>query len=265
MASAWRVIIDESLPGIENMARDDTLLEKTRTGDTPMTTLRFYRWIIPTLSLGNKQEVEKAANLDFCRDNGIDIVRRPTGGGSVLHHMELTYSVVSNDRDFFPEASILGSYKLIAQALCRGMEILGVPVEAVSKKVPDGQKDSNYVKSPVPCFTSPSEFEICAKGKKIIGSAQKRIKKTFLQHGSIPYQLDWELQAGSMRSTKVGLQESMTCISEHISTLPGIRDMFEALLQGFTETFRFKFIIQSFSDEEIQVANSLLNNYKVDY
>jgi len=103
----WRVIIDESLPGIENMARDAALLQIAENNSQPTTVIRFYRWMIPTISLGNKQDAAKSADLEFCRDHGIDIVRRPTGGGAVLHHHELTYSIISNDREYFPNQTLV--------------------------------------------------------------------------------------------------------------------------------------------------------------
>ena len=59
------------------------LLARAEESEAPSTTLRFYRWDVPTLSLGNKQDVDKAADTGFCRRNGVAIVRRPTGGAAV--------------------------------------------------------------------------------------------------------------------------------------------------------------------------------------
>ncbi|MBN2430548.1 MAG: lipoate--protein ligase family protein [Acidobacteria bacterium] len=265
MADAWRVIIDESLPGIENMARDALLLESAAHDHEPQTTLRFYRWIIPTLSLGNKQDPEITADLDFCRDNGVDIVRRPTGGGAVLHHLELTYSIVSNDRIFFPSHSILDIYRLVADALCRGLGNLKITAQAVKNEVTARENRRNYIQSPLPCFSAPSQFEICVKDKKIIGSAQKRSREAFLQHGSIPYNYEWPLQAGAMRSTAEELQKSMTAIGEHTSSLPSYREMVEAFLQGFATSFRTKMNIEPFSEDEIRRAGAHGPLFKVDY
>ena len=69
------------------MALDETLLNLVSEPQARhQTYLRFYQWIHPTLSLGFSQEAEAVVDLDFCRLNGIDIVRRPTGGKAVLHH-----------------------------------------------------------------------------------------------------------------------------------------------------------------------------------
>lgn len=265
MGGVWRVIVDDPLLGLENMARDAALLEVAEKGESAGTTLRFYRWAIPTLSLGNKQEAAKAANLDFCREKGIDIVRRPTGGGAVLHHHELTYSTVSNDRSVFPQASVKDSYVEISTALKRGLEIMGIPAEIKQYQVEETCRPENYVKNPTPCFTSTSHYELDVAGKKIVGSAQKRSKRAFLQHGSIPCNYDWALHAYSMRSDIATMKESMTCMSEHVSPLPGFREMMEAFLTGFMETFKVKAVVGSYSEEETAAARRLLDSFKVVY
>ena len=92
----WALIVDESpLPGSWNMAVDDYLFRSL--GEEPQTTVRFYSWLKPTASLGYSQKVERVLDLEYCKQNGIDVVRRITGGKMVLHFRELTYSVRSSE------------------------------------------------------------------------------------------------------------------------------------------------------------------------
>ncbi len=93
LAMNWRLILDGNLPGSLNMARDMAVLETVSAGDSPPT-LRLYGWNPPCLTIGKHQGLD-AVDLDFCRREGIDVVRRPTGGRALLHHLELTYSVVA--------------------------------------------------------------------------------------------------------------------------------------------------------------------------
>lgn len=265
METAWRVMIDEPLPGLDNMARDAALLECAEQNAKPVTVLRFYRWIIPTLSLGNKQDPEKAADLDFCRRNGLDLVRRPTGGAAVLHHLELTYSLVSNDRRFFPSTNILETYLAVSRALNRGLEVLGIQAEVVERPLIPGGREDNYIQKPAPCFSAASHYEIVVRNRKIIGSAQKRLKKAFLQHGSIPVQYNWGLQAGSMRGDEEKMRETMTCISEHASGNTGFKDLLEAFLQGFAESFKAKLGVDVLTSEEREQADQLMDSFKIDY
>ncbi len=90
-----RLLIDEALPGVRNMAVDEALMRSASTGNAAGVTLRFYRWEPGCLSFGRNQEARGAYDPDAAADRGIDIVRRPTGGRAVYHHRELTYSVTA--------------------------------------------------------------------------------------------------------------------------------------------------------------------------
>jgi len=178
----WFLLIDlVPLKGALNMSVDEHLLNSLT--DEPRTFLRFYQWQQPTASLGYSQKAENVLDLEFCRANGIEIVRRMTGGKMVLHHQEITYSIVSSDQELFT-ATLGGSYKLISQALMNGLEKMGL------RPSPAGKAPSFYARGNLPCFSHPAQDEIEVAGKKIIGSAQKRTGKKFLQHGSIPLRHD---------------------------------------------------------------------------
>src|ERR1041385_4179210 len=124
--SDWELILDTALDGATNMAVDAALLEEVEKDSGTRTILRFYTWLRPTASLGRNQRSEKAGDADYCRDHGIDIVHRPTGGRAVLHDDELTYAVISNDSSTFGE-TIYGNYKRVSEALCLGFNRIGVP------------------------------------------------------------------------------------------------------------------------------------------
>jgi lipoate-protein ligase A len=95
------------LTGKENMARDEALLAE----GTPA--LRFYRWSPPCVSLGYFQNAAADIDLDYLTREGIDLVRRPTGGRAVLHEHELTYAVVLPE-SLLP-AGVVPSYRKIAE------------------------------------------------------------------------------------------------------------------------------------------------------
>ena len=87
----FRLIIDPPMNAAVNMARDLALLEM-QSLKNPLPTLRIYRWSSPSVTVGYFQKLDETVNTDFCRKNGISVTRRVTGGGTVLHHKELTYS-----------------------------------------------------------------------------------------------------------------------------------------------------------------------------
>jgi lipoate-protein ligase A len=201
--SFWLLRHDRPLPGSLNMAVDGHLFATL--GDSPRTVLRFYQWERPTASLGAGQTAARVVDPEFCRAKGIDIVRRVTGGKLVLHHQEVTYSVVSNDVATFTD-TLGGSYRRISQALVRGLEKMELKA-ALAEKAPPF-----YARGTMPCFSLPAQDEIEIGGLKIVGSAQKRTAGRFLQHGSIPLAHDEDLLRsvslykgeGGIRMTSLG-------------------------------------------------------------
>mgnify|MGYP000932861118 CR=1 FL=1 len=143
---------------------------------TPM--LRVYNWKPWCISLGRHQDI---AEIDQERTAaaGYEIVRRPTGGRAILHAEELTYSVIMPSED----RGIMEVYRQISEALTAGLQLL-VPEIDIAKAQPNFQKLYREAGS-IPCFSSSARYEIEFDGKKLVGSAQRRIGNTVLQHGSI--------------------------------------------------------------------------------
>ncbi len=225
----WSLIVEpEPLPGARNMAVDEHLffLAQAR----PRTFLRFYRWERPTVSLGFSQEADRVADLDFCRRNGIDVVRRLTGGKLVLHHREVTYSVASSDTARFRE-TVRDSYRLISRALLAGLELLGIPSRMAGPAPP------SYARGTMPCFAHAARDEIESGGRKIIGSAQKRLGPAFLQHGSIPLEDDTALLAAVSRPGGAGPGGGMTSLSEAAGRPVDFAAAVSALSRGFADSF----------------------------
>lgn len=191
--SRWRLVIDPQLAGARNMALDVAALEAVAAGAAPPT-LRLYGWSPPCLSLGRHQG-EGAANLAFCRDHNIDVVRRPTGGRAVLHHLELTYAVVAPlGRGPLPR-SVQAAYRTLCAPLVEAARALGVAAELTPGEV------NLHLPGPrttVPCFEAPAGGEVVAAGRKLVGSAMRVHREHVLQHGAILLDWDSTLQAGAM-------------------------------------------------------------------
>jgi len=168
--------------GKTNMASDEDILENAvKNGGNPV--LRLYGWKSPSLSLGRNQSLE-GINIDFCRENDIEIVKRPTGGRAVLHDKELTYSFVISERLLRNGSSVRSSYKEISSALIGAFAKLGINLEF-------SQRENVYTKADY-CMKVSTGADLCFEGKKIIGSAQVRRKGYILQHGSILLEIDKE-------------------------------------------------------------------------
>ncbi|WP_427854470.1 lipoate--protein ligase family protein, partial [Desulfosporosinus metallidurans] len=70
---------------------------------------RFYSWSPSAISLGSSQKLEEIDRV-ACRANGVDVVKRITGGRAVFHDDELTYSLVAAEDNQRISGSITESY-----------------------------------------------------------------------------------------------------------------------------------------------------------
>ena len=170
------------------MALDEALLHAVAKGES-LPVLRFYRWLPATVTLGYAQSVFKDVDLDVCSQAGLDVVRRSTGGRAVLHDQEVTYSVIAPLNTEIFGGSVLECYRVISEVLQKTLLTLGLPAQLVPGKPRGGQK--NAMKAV--CFSAPSQYELVVNGCKVAGSAQKRHGQAFLQHGSIPIEMDLDL------------------------------------------------------------------------
>mgnify|MGYP001341814627 CR=1 FL=1 len=189
--ATWRLLLTEPLAGPRNMAVDEAILLAVAAGQAPPT-LRFFAWAPPCLSLGYAQPL---ADVDLARlrARGWDLVRRPTGGRAILHTDELTYSIIAPMDEPRVVGGVVESYRQLSAGLLRGLELLGLAARA-DRKLDDRPRTTDdggvvgrrsSVVLPV-CFEVPSDYEITAGGKKLLGSAQVRKQGVVLQHGTLP-------------------------------------------------------------------------------
>lgn len=235
----WSVFVHEALAGTLNMAADELLLNRASSPEAlPATYLRFYRWDRPTLSLGFSQKAERVVDFEFCDRNVIPVVRRLTGGKAVLHDQELTYAVISNDPLFFPLTDIAAIYEKIATALRAGLERLNLKID-VAPAEPPSERAWRRPRLSAACFAATNHHELLCGGRKLVGSAQRRTKGAFLQHGSILFHFDASLLAGALRlGDAQALRSQVTDLQCCLGTVPSPQRVIGALLEGFRDVFR---------------------------
>ncbi len=174
----WQVILSGENTGRFNMDFDLQLARSFP--ENPI--LRLYRWKPYCISIGANQSFDEVDKEKADRNN-IDLVKRPTGGRAILHSEELTYSVV------FPvelNYSAKAIYNEINLALREGLvfyDSLLSKLELEHNQV-DFKDFYKEDKSAI-CFAVSAKSEINFNNKKLVGSAQRKIGKVVLQHGSI--------------------------------------------------------------------------------
>mgnify|MGYP001827395253 CR=1 FL=1 len=255
----WRLIIDGDLPGARNMARDVAMLEAVSEGQSPPT-LRLYGWDPPCLTLGRHQGAD-AADLDFCSAEGIDVVRRPTGGRALLHHLELTYAVMAPlGRGPLPRG-LQDTYRSICEALVHAMQTLGVEAELTGGDV---NLQLPGPRSTVPCFEAPAGGEVVVRGRKLIGSAMRAHAGTILQHGAIVLDWDGRLQAGSMRlADDTSLRSQITTLRDELGREPAREDLERTLAEAVSTDFGVDFEPAQPSEAERAREQELIASFSI--
>ena len=237
------------------MAIDESLLESCSSGRRSdlFPTLRLYRWTVPTLSIGFNQKLEESVDREFCRQHGIGIVRRQTGGKAVLHDRELTYSLTAPFSSAPFSVSVSGNYRIIAEGLARGLELIGVDASIAGDDLPVYDAFSAGH-----CFSRLSRFELSCRGLKIIGSAQRRRRKAFLQHGSIMIESDRKMyaEATGSRAPIAGAVPFIT-VKEAAGRDIGFEELAGKIISGFEERLSIRFIRSRLTDEEEKLAEGL--------
>ena len=161
-----------NLSGFDQMALDLNSLDQTISNPEIILTLRFYYWTGDWISIGHHQKEIPPHWEKLLSNREINIVRRPSGGGAVLHSGGITYALTFKKAYY----KIL-SYEMVNNWLIKSFRALGLNL-----------KYGNLRKSPLTlnCFgTSLISDLVDQDGFKRIGSAQYRKKGAFLQHGEI--------------------------------------------------------------------------------
>ena len=186
---AWRLIREGPSDGLWNMAVDEAILV-TANERPAAPVLRLYSWEAPALSIGRLQKDDGRINKALLREAGIPVVRRPTGGRALLHDDEVTFSLT------IPAASphygsLAKIYSIAAGAIEKALGGLGVELDRREESL-----DGRGYFSRSSCLASRTGYELSSGGAKVAAIAQRRMKNTAMQHGSILLSVDREKHLG---------------------------------------------------------------------
>lgn len=225
-----------------NMAIDEAIMMSLKKGEVPPT-LRLYRWNPSAVSIGTFQGMTEEVDLRYCETNGIDYIRRITGGGAVYHDFEgeITYSIILPKGHRLAPDDILESYEVLCRGVVHGLELLGI--------------DSEF--KPI--------NDIVAGGKKISGNAQTRRHSCVLQHGTTLLDLDVEIMFSVLKVPRekisdkmiADVKERVTSIRELLERDVRIEELEEALAQGFSEALEVDLVPGELTNPESSLATDL--------
>ena len=154
-----------------NIALDEVFLTKEKFDET----FRFYRWTKPSYTIGYFQKFPTDKKDNF------PVIRRLTGGLSVLHNKDLSYSLVVSDTLWPYIYDQEATYKIIHETIRKSLEKINIFCD---KKVLHNDNIQNYS-----CVQTLYKDDLMLNGKKIVGSCQRRRGKRIIVEGSIHLEL----------------------------------------------------------------------------
>ncbi|MBQ03628.1 lipoate--protein ligase [Candidatus Bathyarchaeota archaeon] len=220
----WRLLDTGPRNAAENMALDEAILQARAQGLAP-NTIRFLEFDPAAVLVGFHQSVEQEVRAEFCLDNGIDINRRITGGGSIYFGSRtLGWEIIASKSDLatkIPSFAGQGTFENLCRGVVKALSSLGV--EAV--------------------YRPKNDIEV--GGRKISGTGGTEREGAFLFQGTLLVDFDVDTMLRVLRIPVMKLKdkeidsvkERVTCLRWELGYAPSAEEIKAALIRGFEETF----------------------------
>lgn len=179
---SWKIINSGKHTAFDNMLHDYQLLESLSSSEEPI--LHFYDWEGDCATYGYFTSPYHYLNENGVRKWGLNLAKRPTGGGIILHMCDLAFSVLLPSSHPSFSLNTLENYSFVNRKVGKAIErFLGSKKETslLPQEPPVTKKDGCFHF----CMAKPTQYDIIIEGKKVGGAAQRRTKQGFLHQGSI--------------------------------------------------------------------------------
>ena len=231
----WRLIEYSHKDPAFNLAIEEAILRYHLERNGPCT-LRL--WLNPpSVVLGCFQGVDGNVNLKYCMDNGIKVLRRISGGGTVYHdYGNLNYTLITSNNLFNGALKdVKTSYHILCSGLVEALRSLGV------KAVEAGGN-------------------ITINGKKVSGSAQHRLYSSMLHHGTLMIKVNMNQLGKALNIRNPG--KDLTNLNEHLPDNVSILEIRDAIVRMYEKRFKIELVPSELSVWEVKEALKL---YRIKY
>ena len=177
----WEIIDTGIKSARENMELDAKFLEELDPNGSPI--LHFYGWEKQSGTYGYFLNPNQFLDLKMCQSEGIELARRPTGGGIIFHFSDLAFSVLipASHPEF--SSNTLENYNFINNGVKRALQIFfknaNIPFLLPEEPIPFNEKCRHF------CMAKPTKYDVMIGGRKIAGAAQRKQKQGYLHQGTI--------------------------------------------------------------------------------
>jgi lipoate-protein ligase A len=181
----------------QNLACDEALLEACNAGETGEV-LRFWESPDSFVVVGYGQSIGREVDSAACRERGIPILRRSSGGGTVLQGPGcLNYSLILRIRKHDGCRTITSTNDFIMQRHRAVMARLAAslnPAPALPETLPRVAAAGSKAGEPIVSLIEiQGVTDLTWRGRKFSGNAQRRRQHALLFHGTFLLHLDLTL------------------------------------------------------------------------
>ncbi|HZJ85321.1 MAG TPA: lipoate--protein ligase [Syntrophomonadaceae bacterium] len=234
MNNTWRLLDLGAKSGAYNMAIDKVIIESLSEEKAP-NTFRFLQFRPHCALVGYHQSVDLEIEEEYCRQNGIDINRRITGGGGIyLDESQLGWEIFALKNSPGIPKKTEDLYSLMCESAITGLRKLGITAK----------------------FRPQNDIEV--EGRKISGTGGTEFGQALLYHGSLLIDFDVDTMVACLKlpvqklSDKdiLSFKQRVISIKEAIGYVPPIAEIKEALVEGFREVLGIALEPNSMTSEE---------------
>ncbi len=219
MTTKWRLLDTGSLPAATNMALDKVILNARSAGLVP-NTVRYLQFSPHCVLVGYHQAVELEVEEEYCRQHGIDINRRITGGGNLYwDESQLGWELYApKDTPGIPK-KLEDMYRLMCESVVAGLARLGVQAK----------------------YRPANDIEV--GGRKISGTGGTELGGAFLYQGTLLTDFDVDTMINALKLPIKKLEDKqidsfrqrVICLKEVLGYLPPMNEIKAALAEGISE------------------------------
>ncbi|MEN6637570.1 MAG: biotin/lipoate A/B protein ligase family protein [Smithella sp.] len=242
--STWR-FIDSRMTVAENMAIDKVLMTSRSQGWAPDTLL--FLEFTPCALAGYHQSVELEIEEDYCREHGIEIQRRVTGGGAIyMHEGTLGWAIYADKQTPAIPADRNEMYARMCESIVNGLSRLNVKAT----------------------YRPKNDIEV--NGRKISGTGGTELNGAFMYTGSLLIDFDVDTMIKCLRLPLKKLEDKqvqsfrqrVTSLREEMGYVPDRKIIKKALLDGFSAVFGITFSAGDLNDKEIALLEQEVSYFK---
>ena len=219
MNKNWRLLDTGSLPAAHNMALDKVILN-ARSSNLVPNTVRYLQFSPHCVLVGYHQSVQLEVEEKYCREHGIEINRRITGGGNLYwDESQLGWELYAPKNTPGIPRKLDDMYRLMCESVVSGLDRLGVKAK----------------------FRPTNDIEV--GGRKISGTGGTEMGDTFLYQGTLltDFDVDTMLNALKLPIKKLedkqvdSFKQRVICLKEVLGYLPPMEEIKAALAAGISE------------------------------